>query len=104
MTKEQSLFLGIGEALCEVFGPRFSTDDHYKTLMEGCFTQDSQLMARGLERLVSTHASEVPLFMRGRLFQVSSALKALKLEKALSYAEKARFYSGSLALRTFSAA
>lgn len=104
MNQEQTIYLTIGEALCEIFGAHYSDDEQYQLMMEGCFTQDGQLMAKGLERLVSVHSGQVPLFLRGRIFQLTSSLKRDNLKKALYYAEKAKGYAGSLGTGSFSAA
>lgn len=101
MTREQTLFLNIGESLCALFGAHYSGDPTYQKTMEGCFTQDPILMAEGLEKLMSVHARHLPLFLRGRLFQLIRSLKRGRLLEALSYAQKARKYSASLGLSTF---
>ena len=101
MTREQTLFLNIGEALCALFGQHYNNDPYYKKVMEGCFTQDTVVMAKGLEQLSSAHAKTIPLFLRGRLFQLSKSLRNGRLMAALSYAQKARKYGCSLGVSTF---
>ena len=101
MTREQTLFLNIGESLCALFGAHYSNDPAYQKAMEGCFTQNSKLMAKGLENFTSTHATRLPLFLRGRLFQLAKSLKNDRLMAALSYAQKARKYGCSLGVSTF---
>lgn len=89
-------FLAIGQALCELFGPKFSGQQTYKTIMEGCFTQNSQLMARGIERLASTRAESIPLFLRGKLFLLAQSLRKERINTAVKNAEAARDYGRSL--------
>jgi hypothetical protein len=101
MTREQTLFLNIGESLCALFGAHYSSDPAYQKTMEGCFTQDSQTMAKGLEQFSSRHARNIPLFLRGRLFQLVKSLREGRLTTALSYAQKARKYGCSLGVSSF---
>tara|TARA_Y100000815_G_scaffold239985_1_gene235205 strand:+ start:314 stop:634 length:321 start_codon:yes stop_codon:yes gene_type:complete len=101
MTHEQTLYLNIGESLCALFGAHYSSDPAYQRTMEGCFTQDAQTMVKGLEQFNSRHASTIPLFLRGRLFQLAKSLRKGRLTAALSYAQKARKYGCSLGVSSF---
>lgn len=101
MTKEQELFLGIGENIRDIFGRDLHSDQYYRKIMEGCFTQRALLMAEGIERLASSFSMTIPLFLRGRLLQAARALRKDDLATALWHSTKAREYNSSLSVSKY---